>query len=195
MSDVSEDDRVSTEQLWELLSARLRSFIRSRVSNDEIAEDLLQETFVRIHKKIDTLHDQQRITAWIFQIARNLVIDYYRTNGRFSTTSEIGDLHADLEEDANLNELVIGWLPSMIARLPAADREAVELYELQGRPQQEIADRLGISLSGAKSRVQRGRNKLKMLLFDCCHFERDRRGSIIDYQKKGDEDCGHFCQC
>ena len=77
----------------------------------------------------------------------------------------------------------------MIAQLPDPYREAVELYELKGMPQQDIADKLGLSLSGAKSRVQRGREKLKSLLFSCCSFEQDRRGNIIGYERKNPDPC------
>ena len=91
-----------------------------------------------------------------------------------------------------------GWLPFMIAELPDAYREAVELYELKGVSQQEIADRLGISLSGAKSRVQRGRKKLKSLLSDCCSFEKDRRGNLIGFKRNSPDDCtgrDENCNC
>ena len=95
----------------------------------------------------------------------------------------------DEEDQENINEMVMGWLPGMISQLPDGYREAVELYELQGMPQKGIADKLGVSLSGAKSRVQRGREKLKSLLFDCCSFERDSRGNIIGYQRNSIEEC------
>jgi len=185
----------STEQIWELLSARLRSFLLQRVSDEQIAEDLLQETFVRIHKNLDDIDDMQRITSWVFQIARNLVIDHYRAKSR-DAASIAHDLEAQKDEEESVTNLVAGWLPQMIAQLPANYRQAVELYELKGVPQQEIADQLEISLSGAKSRVQRGREKLKSLLFDCCSFERDRRGNLIGYRKlEGDHGCEDSCDC
>lgn len=92
----------------------------------------------------------------------------------------------------------MGWLPHMIAQLPETYREAVELYELKGDAQKKIADKLGISLSGAKSRVQRGREKLKSLLFDCCTFEQDRRGNLLGYSRNsndGCDDCDESCDC
>jgi RNA polymerase sigma-70 factor (ECF subfamily) len=172
-------ESLSTEQIWELLSAKLRSFLLQRVSDPQVAEDLLQETFLRIHQKLDGMDDEQRITAWVFQIARNLVTDHYRSKARAIPTTVTEDIEILTSEEGNLNELAESWISGMIAQLPDAYRAAVELYELQGMPQREIADKLDISLSGAKSRVQRGRAKLKSLLFDCCSFERDRRGNII----------------
>jgi RNA polymerase sigma-70 factor (ECF subfamily) len=184
-------ESMSTERIWELLSARLRSFLLQRVSDAQVAEDLLQETFLRIHKSLDNIGDNQRITAWVFQIARNLVIDHYRSKARVAT-ERAEEFEARTDEDENLNKLVTGWIPEMIAQLPDAYRDAIELYELEGIPQQQIADQLGISLPGAKSRIQRGRAKLKSLLFDCCSFERDRRGNIIGYVQNSPDDCDEF---
>lgn len=160
-------------------------------------QNLLQETFLRIHGKLDGTDDNQRITPWVFQIARNLVIDHYRSKSRVAT-DRADDLEARVDEEENLNKRVTGWIPEMISQLPDEYREAIELYELKGIPQQQIADQLGISLSGAKSRVQRGRAKLKSLLFDCCSFERDRRGNIIGYEQNRLEDrdeLGNGCSC
>lgn len=78
-------ESLTTEQIWELLSAKLRSFLLKRVSDEQIAEDLLQETFIRVHKRLDSLDDSQRITSWVFQITRNLVIDHYRSKARDAT--------------------------------------------------------------------------------------------------------------
>jgi len=182
----------TTERLWKDLSDRLRSFLRRRVSDEQTAEDLLQETFVRIHRRLDGVRDTERIDSWVFQIARNLLADHYRAKSR-ETQKLADDIGDEVEEQGNLNELVAGWLPEMIRQLPETYRDALELYELEGLSQQEIADRLGISLSGAKSRVQRGRTKLKSLLMDCCSFESDRRGNVIDYSpnaSQNDSDCG-----
>jgi RNA polymerase sigma-70 factor (ECF subfamily) len=85
----------------------------------------------------------------------------------------------------------------MVTALPGPYREALLLTEYAGLTQQELAVRAGISLSGAKSRVQRGRERLKQLLLDCCHVELDRRGGIIDYRPNcagcSCDDCGPGC--
>ncbi len=180
---------ISTEQIWQLLSSRLRAFLVSRCGDEQVAEDLLQETFIRIHQRLDSIDDAQRITPWVFQIARNLVIDHYRAQAR-AAAAMAEELQASTDDASeNLNEQVMGWLPEMIADLPDTYRQAVELYELQDLPQREIADRLGISLSGAKSRIQRGRALLKSRLFECCSFERDRRGNLIGYSRNRAVSC------
>lgn len=178
-----------TERAWELLSDRLRGFLSRRVADPQAAEDLLQETFLRLHQKIDDLDDEARLSAWVFRVARNLVVDHYRASGsRPEAYRE--DAEAIEASDENINRLVAGWLPEMIAGLPETYREAVALYELEGVSQQAIADRLGISLSGAKSRVQRGRAALRSALLACCSFEQDRRGNLIGYKQSGPGGCG-----
>ena len=178
---------VSTEDVWEQLSAKLRGFIRSRVKDDQTAEDLLQETFLRIHQRIETLGDEERLASWVFQIARNLIVDHYRARGRIKTTAEADSETASEPsafESFNQNEVVAGWLPAAIDSLPEAYRDAVRMYELQGVSQTEIARKLGLSLSGAKSRVQRGRDKLRQVLDRCCAFDLDRRGNVLKWKPR-----------
>ena len=190
----SNNNAVSTERVWTLLSERLRGFIRQRVSDEQLVEDILQETVVRIHKKLGEFRDKRRLTSWVFQIARNLVIDHYRSKS-IVAASFVEYLESSNDADENLNELVAGWLPRMIEQLPENYRQAVELYELKGVPQQAIADQLGISLSGAKSRIQRGRQKLKALLLDCCSFEKDVRGNVVGFARNHpDSDCSGTCK-
>ncbi|MEM7393909.1 MAG: sigma-70 family RNA polymerase sigma factor, partial [Verrucomicrobiota bacterium] len=127
---------LSTEEVWGMLSQRLKRFLLPRVGDEQAAEDLLQETFLRIHQKIDTIHDEERITAWVFQIARNLLTDYYRANSRQPPTVELNEeLDSGSGAGENLNEMVMGWIPSVIRQLPETYREAVALYELEGMPQ------------------------------------------------------------
>ncbi len=179
---------VTTEAVWELLSAKLRGFLRSRVEDDQTAEDLLQETFLRIHRRLETLGDGERLAPWVFQIARNLVVDHYRARGR---VRHLPESEAELKtapsrsEYLNASKEVASWLPPTIDSLPEAYRDAVRMYELEGVSQREIADELGLSISGAKSRVQRGREKLKQVLDRCCSFELDRRGNVLRWQPRG----------
>ncbi len=178
---------IATEEVWKLLSARLGHFIRARVEDDSTASDLLQETFLRIHKKLETLEDEERLTAWVFQIARNVIVDHYRS--RKSPSNPAMDPPFRPESD-NLNGIVSGWIPGAIENLPEAYRDAVKLYELGDLPQREIARRLGLSLSAVKSRVRRGRERLKQVLDDCCSFELDRRGNVLDWQVRSGAVCG-----
>jgi len=163
----------------------LQQFIRHRVSDDATAEDLLQDVFLKIHQHVETLKDVKKLESWIYTLTRNAIIDYYRST-RPTTSLDVPEA-LQLPEDLPDEDVVSELFPSvraMVMSLPAQDRQALILTEYQGLTQKELAERLGLSVSGAKSRVQRARNKLKQQLLDCCHFELDRRGHVIDYQAR-----------
>lgn len=174
----------STEQIWENLNRPLLQFIRRRVPDEMVADDLLQDVYVKIHTRIDTLYDEARLQAWVYQIARNAIYDYYRSQ---RPTQEVSDdlVRPDDIEDAEDAEIKLArGLREMLRCLPDEYREALILTDLEGLTQQELAQRLGLSLSGAKSRVQRARKMLRDALLDCCHFQFDRYGKVIDYHPR-----------
>lgn len=175
--------RPTTETVWQGFSQRLRQFIRARVEDDEEAEDLLQETFIRIHTRIDTLEDDTRLAAWVYQIARNLIIDHYRSRREVLPLPETVAVEPGFNDPSAEAEIAAG-LQEMVASLPDKYRQALTLTEFTGLKQTELAQRLGLSPSGAKSRVQRGREMLRQSLLDCCHFEFDRLGGMIAYTPK-----------
>lgn len=187
----------SLEQLWNDLSAQLRHFIRVRVRDHAAAEDILQDVFVKIQKKSEQLATVSNVPGWIFLIARNAVIDHYRT--RKETTEVPEDIAADEENpESTEQEGLKAAFRRMIHSLPEPYREAVLLTEFEGLTQKQLAERLGISVSGAKSRVQRGREQLKEKLLACCRFEFDRRGKVIDCTAKAPEscpECGSVTDC
>lgn len=177
----------NTEQIWKEFSSKLRSFIAHRVSDPSQIEDILQDVFVKIHSNIEFLKENTKIRSWVYQITRNTIIDYYREQKiKLEDIDEI-----PIEDEVAINNInniielelahkVAAGLKEMIDNLPEKYSQALYLVEFQGLTQQELAKKLGISVSGAKSRVQRGRQLLKDSLMKCCHFELDRYGTIID---------------
>src|SRR5216683_1532991 len=69
---------MTTERIWEEFHPRLKQFILKRIPDQQNAEDILQEVFLKIHTRIDTLRDEEKLQSWIYQIARNAIADYYR---------------------------------------------------------------------------------------------------------------------
>ena len=169
--------------LWDQYSTRLRAFIRSRVWDDAEAEDILQEVFIRIHRHLCCQPEWNKPKSWIYQIARNLIIDHYRRRRETVELPEGLPAEPDLPEEDPEAVLALS-LKEMIDGLPEHYRQALLLTEYQGLSQKQLAERLGISLSGAKSRVQRARERLRDMLLRCCHFEFDRRGRIVDYYQR-----------
>ncbi len=189
---------MTTESLWETFHTGLKHFILKRIPDEQSAHDVLQETFLKIHTRIATLRDEEKLQGWMYQIARNAIADYYREQ---KATVELPRLLLAPEGPVFEDEVIRDLIPSvkaMVESLPDTYREALILTEYEGLTQRELAERLGLSLSGAKSRVQRAREKLKTMLLDCCHFEFDRLGKIIDYQPNcaccTDQGCGPGCR-
>jgi RNA polymerase sigma-70 factor (ECF subfamily) len=184
--------RTTTEHLWARFGRQLQGFIGRRISDPSDADDILQEVFLKIHTSIHTLREESRIAPWIYRIARNTVYDYYRKRRLHAPLPDDAPAPSGSEENEAERQIATSLL-GMLADLPEGYRRAVTLYELEGLKQEEIGIHLGISLSGAKSRVQRGRQMLKDALLDCCHFEFDRRGHIIDYAER--QVCCPRCAC
>jgi RNA polymerase sigma-70 factor, ECF subfamily len=175
------------ETLWNQFHDRLYRFISSRISNEQDTEDIIQEVFLRIHVHLETVRDMDKLESWIYQIARNSIIDYYRSQRK------LVDLEPNLpvEDEYPEEDLAESLAPSIrevVQALPEPYRQALLLTEYQGLSQQEMAETLGISLSGAKSRVQRARQKVKDILLACCHFEFDLRGTLFEVRQ-------HCCCC
>jgi RNA polymerase sigma-70 factor (ECF subfamily) len=192
------DTAASTEHVWNALGAELRAFLRSRVPSDADADDLLQDVFVRVYEKLGTLRQAERVESWVYQIARNAVTDFYRRRAtrEVDGIEQFTEPHDETDGEFNHNRAVGSWLSLMIDMLPPKLREALQMYEVDGISQTEIAERLGISLSGAKSRVQRGRQQLEHVLLGSCQLELDRRGNVINCQPVKTDSCAEIsCEC
>lgn len=180
----------STEQIWQEYHHRLHGFIQSRVGDTSLADDILQDVFTRIHSRIDSLRDSRKIQSWIYQITRNAIIDFYRSR---KMSEELPESLSNIEMNTNekTRKEMSNWLLPMIKSLPDIYQQALTLSEIEGLPQKEVAKKLGLSLPGAKARIQRGRKLLKNVLLDCCSYKFDRKGNVIDYQSKGEtcKDC------
>jgi RNA polymerase sigma-70 factor (ECF subfamily) len=165
----------TVENIWNEVASRLRSFIRSRVHDHADADDILQNVFVKIHQKLPALRANDRLEAWVWRIARNAIADHFRRLRPDAPLPE--EFASDAPADRpDLSQCVRRF----VDQLEPPYRDALLLTEWKGLTQEEMGKTLGLSSSGAKSRVQRARSQLKKLLLDCCRFELDRRGSVLE---------------
>jgi len=184
------------EAIWREFHERLLGFISRRVPSRETAEDILQDVMLRIHRSAAGVERAEAVGAWVHTITRNAIADHYRSTSarrELARGSEI-DPEAVGEPEADAPDLR-GELASCIApllqRLSPSFREALTLTELKGLTQEEAAARVGLSLSGMKSRVQRARRQLKQVLVQCCEVELDVRGGLTGYRpRRGSCECG-----
>lgn len=176
-----------SKQNWTELHEVLRGFILSKVKDSNIAEDLLQETLIKIHLNIHRLNSKEKLMSWAFQIARNVIIDHYKASKRVNVLGEV-PMHREEEgSESSFTQDLATWLPEAIKLLPEKYRQAIYLTEIEGMTQKEMAEKLGLSISGAKSRVQRGREKLKDIILQCCQVVTDKYGNVLDYYSRKEE--------
>jgi RNA polymerase sigma-70 factor, ECF subfamily len=185
------------EGRWRELRARLGAFVGRRVGDPHDAEDVVQDVFVRMQRNIEALSSAERLDAWAFRIARNAIADYYRAPDRREASGKgavkiLDELAADSiggEPSTDARAEMAHCIAPMVHQLPDAYRQAIELTELEGMTQTAAAQRLGLSVPGMKSRVQRGRAQLRTMLLRCCEIETDRRGRVVGFEPREGEGC------
>jgi RNA polymerase sigma-70 factor, ECF subfamily len=174
------------EEALDAMRVQLRAFIARRVESPEIADDLTQDVLLRI---VISQHDQlENPTAWLYRLARNVIIDHYRarqSRARLASDPARGpdatdDPYAEAPEQAQ-RELAT-CLHSLVDQLAEPYRSAVTAVDLQSQTHAEAARAIGLSISGMKSRVQRGRIQLRQLLTDCCRVHLGATGGISSYE-------------
>ncbi|MBL8818446.1 MAG: sigma-70 family RNA polymerase sigma factor [Planctomyces sp.] len=180
------DSEVSSDlgdTFWSEIANRLRVFIRGRVEDVHIADDLVQDVIVKVQRNL-TSAPIHRMSAWIFQIARNVVIDHYRSR-RHRQSDSLNDETAIADSEKSVVAELTGCIRPMLARLPDESREVLEQTDLGELTQSELAKRLGLSLPGVKSRVQRARELLRVAIVSCCAPQSGVDGNLS----------GHGCEC
>lgn len=194
MPDVS----LSTEGVWSELRANIRGFVGRRVRQPADVDDIVQRVFLQVHRALPTLRDSDRLHAWVYQTTRRAIADYYRapSHTREVPAGAAVDLAPQIadaaDDDGSALQELSTCLKPLISSLGPADQQALQLVEFEGITQVEAAERLGLSVSGMKSRVQRARLHLRTALDECCRIALDRRGGIISYEARTDQ-CG-TCQ-
>ncbi len=176
-------------EVWlQQLRPRLLAFVSGRVSSAPDAEDIVQDVLLKVHSRSDSLQDGGRLEAWAFKITRNAVVDAYRRRAaRREDPVEVLEIAAEAPgEDtaAEVRRHLVDCLDPLLDQVAAPYREALELVELGSHSQKEAAEILGLSASGARTRVQRGRAQLEKALDECCTFELDGRNAPIDAQRR-----------
>lgn len=160
---------------WTQIRDELTRFVYKRVKDKAVAEDIVHDVLLKIYAKAGQLKESDKILAWIYQVTRNTVNDYFRSQSR---TLDVRELDFD-SDPKDFNDCVAFCLSTLIKTLPQKYREALELTEHHNLSQLELADRLGLSYSGAKSRVQRARTLLKQKLHDLYHIKTDAYGNVL----------------
>lgn len=173
---------------WQLFRAELLRFIRQRVPERALAEDIVQDVILKAYTHRGELKDPRKLRPWLYQITRHTLVDYYRSRKRLEELPE--DLAGEAaDESSRIHQELARCLLPLLDTLPAAYRRALRVTEFEGATQQDLASREGLSLSGAKSRVQRARNMLREVLLQCCRVEMDRKDGMTECDNERACDC------
>jgi RNA polymerase sigma-70 factor (ECF subfamily) len=174
---------MTTKEVWTTYSEDLRRFILSKIKDAVITEDILQDTFMKVHTKLHTLKDESKIKSWLFSVARYTLLDYFRTS---KDTFQLEDL--EIEADAEISKhSEQDCLRGIVKNLPKKYRDPLFLADIKGMKQQEVADQLKLSLSTVKSQIQRARKQIAEGFMDCCGFVMNEEGYLVgEIQDKAD---------
>jgi RNA polymerase sigma-70 factor, ECF subfamily len=181
--------------IYKQFHTELLRYIKSKVRSTEDAEDILQNIFIKISSGIDKLSDDVKLKSWLFTITRNAIIDYYRANATKKEVATSVEIDEDIPEspDIDTTKGLDQCMNSMIGLLPEEYRDIIIESEIKGVRQKDLAERYGMGYPTMRSKVQRGRERLKQLFFNCCHISTDTRGNVIEAQGKGN--CGPCNPC
>lgn len=174
-------DRIKA--IWIDFNKELYHFILTKVKNEEMAKDVLQDVFLKIQENLHQLEQASKLTSWTYQIARNTIIDHYRkkkNNSILMKNLNLSESDGQDFEYAKLTDCING----KIENLSKEYKEAIILTYLKNFSQKQFAEHVQLSYSGAKSRVQKARSILKKSILDCPNVESDSSGKIFDFQKK-----------
>jgi RNA polymerase sigma-70 factor (ECF subfamily) len=189
---------------WREVEAKLRPYVARRVPSQADVDDVVQETFARMYRGLPELSDSERFGAWVYRIAASAIADHRRARARHPVATS--DVTSDREPasdggpasssagDENLEADLAQCVALFVARLPSPYREAITLTELEGLTQKEAADMLGVSVSGMKSRVQRGRERIRHMFEECCEISVDCRGHVTDCTPRSLDEVPEDCR-
>ena len=175
---------MTTQQVWTKYADDLRRFIFSKIKDDVITDDILQDSFIKIHTKLHTLKDLNKLKSWIFSIARNSVMDYFKASNK---TFEVANFETEiaLEEDMHTEK---DCLRGILQNLPKKYRDPIFLSDIKGLKQQEVANQLKQNITTTKSQIQRARKLIAQGFIDCCGYVLNDNGKLVgELQEK--EDC------
>lgn len=169
----------------------LFNFIKSKINNTADAEDIYQEVLITIINKIDTLENPDSVKSWTFSIARNKIIDHFREHQNKKIVSkEIEAFEISMDENSqNIYERIEGCITLLIDQLPVSYRNIIYASEIEGKSQKELSEQLEMNYVTVRSKIQRGRSKLKEILLENCKIQTDNFGGLADCLPINSSEC------
>lgn len=172
------------EESWNEYRDKLLVFIRIRVGSHEDAEDILANIFLKLAKQSEQARIPNKLPNWLYRTTANAIIDYYRVKKPHDTLpDDLKEERPDLPAISTLSDCIV----PIIGELPDNYKLPILRSEIEGKTHRQVADELNLSLSAVKSRILRGRKKLKELMAKRCSFYFDESGQLLDYKEKSSD--------
>jgi RNA polymerase sigma-70 factor, ECF subfamily len=169
-------------EIWEDYKSSLLGYIKKRVTNNDDAKDILQDVLLKSYQYCSKGKTILHLKSWLFKITQNTIIDYYKKNKNSSFDTDFVD---EINENTLIGE-ASEYVKSLLKLLPDEYAIPLYMYDLENISQKEIAEKLNLTLPNTKSRIQRGRIKLKERFLECCIVEFDENGEMIRFEIKPD---------
>lgn len=175
---------MTTQEIWRTYHLDVKRFIYSKTKNEEVVDDILQNTFIKIHTKLESLKDTSKVKSWVMTIAYNTMMDYFKQH---TLSQNVDDLHLYEEEYVEEHDEK-DCLYGIIKSLPKKYRDPLFLFDIKGLKQAEVASQLKLELPTTKSRIQRARKMITKGYMDCCDFKLNNKGYLVG-EIKDKKDC------
>lgn len=174
---------MTTQEVWSKYSSDLKQFIISKVKEPTLADDILQDSFIKIHTKLHTLKDLNKLKPWLFSITRNSIQDYFKQSKK--TVDKSLEIEYELEDNSHTEK---DCLRGILSSLPKKYRDPIFLSDIKGLKQAEVAKQLNQNLTTTKSQIQRARKLIAQGFMDCCGLTKNEKGHLVgEIQEK--ENC------
>lgn len=178
---------VNFDSVWKSYELELTNFVGSKLYDKSSIPDVMQEIAIKIYKNIDNLYKIENLRAWIYRVARNTIIDFYKQNSQ-TIPDELYNLEFTTQNPLEHNELTT-CIEHLSNQLKQSDKEILDLSIKQQYSLNEIAGQLKLSKDGTKSRLKRAKQKVADKFFSCCGVEKDVFSNIVEMKPIIDNKC------
>ncbi|MCG8578261.1 MAG: sigma-70 family RNA polymerase sigma factor [Flavobacteriales bacterium] len=158
---------MTTDQIWEQFHTQLYAFIFQKVKDKDVANDILQDVFLKIHTHISSLRSEKKLKSWLYQISRNTVMDHFRNGKNYEETAQLENTQEEIDLPP-IYQAAEGCLKHFLEHIPIEQKEAIVQVYFEGKSQKQLAANMDITYSTLKSRIQRGKQKLAEMIESCC---------------------------
>ena len=178
--------------LYERFRQPLLRYVRYKVGDMHLGEDIVQEVFIKAFRSIDTLKETQKFQSWLYTIATNTIYDHYRKHN-ISLIDDVDRAEDEVIDDSVMQELDC-CLFSFLETLSPTQHDVLQALYFQELTLSEYAQKNDLNLSTVKSHAKRAKTALKNVLQECCSFENNSRGEMVHFYQK-DQKCKRGDSC